>query len=121
MLARAGRGPLVIAAALALGLASLDSSSAAEPCRTVRGRMELTNGTPSVRIWLVGTKRMLGVHQQDELFDQLPVNIRRAWEGSDGVAGHRLFGDFRVCPRTPSRPGWMQMVSVESGTNLRRD
>jgi hypothetical protein len=121
MIARDLCGGLVIAVVVAVSVATSGVGAAAEPCRTVRGRMELTNGTPSVRIWIVGTKRILGVHQQDEVFDQLPVNIRRAWEGTDGVVGHQLFGDFRVCPLTPSHPGWMQMVRVESGRNLRRD
>jgi len=29
-----------------------------------------------------------------------------------------IFGDFLVCPFTPSRPGEMQFVCIESGKNL---
>jgi hypothetical protein len=29
-----------------------------------------------------------------------------------------LFGDFTVCPFTAEKPGEMEMVCVESGTNL---
>jgi hypothetical protein len=82
--------------------------------------MSLWNGTPSVRIWVVGTKRMLGVVQQDETFDDLPENIRRAWavHGDTAMWRSDLFGDFRVCPVTANRPGRMQMVIVKGATRL---
>jgi hypothetical protein len=83
--------------------------------------MFLANGAPSVRIWVVGTHRILGVVQQGERFDDLPAEIRTAWS-ADGEAAmweRPLFGDFRVCPLTPSRPGRMQSVHVEGGRRLR--
>lgn len=65
-------------------------------CRTVRGRMFLSNGTPSVRIWIVGTHRVLGVIQQDESFGDLPANIRQLWDSHGDIAmcSTYLFGDF---------------------------
>lgn len=83
--------------------------------------MELANGAPSVRIWIVGTNRILGVHQRDATFDELPANIRQAWKRKGEPWGYRLYGDFKVCPLTPDRQGWMQMVRVESGKHLRLD
>lgn len=104
-----------------LGTVALSASSAsgAQDCRTVHGRMSQTNGTPSVRIWVIGTKRVLGVSQQDDTFDQLPANIHRLWKRADDKRGHSVFGDFRVCAESPNRPGRMQDVRVISGTNLR--
>ena len=83
--------------------------------------MSLWNGTPSVRIWVVGTRRILGVVQQDETFDDLPANIRQVWDakGDEAMWNTDLFGDFRVCAVTESRPGWMQMVKVEQARGLR--
>lgn len=82
--------------------------------------MELTNGTPSVRIWIIGTRRVLGVDQQDTTFDELPANIRQVWRSKgDDLWSRWLYGDFRICPLTPYHKGWMQMVRVESGKNLR--
>lgn len=107
--------------AVALGTACLlaaDSAVSAEHCRTVRGRMGIWNGAPTVRIWVVGTKRILGVHGENEPFDQLPSNIRDRWHKDTANSGLQLFGDFRVCALEPSHPGWMQMVRVERATHL---
>ena len=86
-------------------------------CFTLRGRMSYYNGAPSVRIWRVGTKRILGVSEQRfhvEGYCDLPTSIRErlSWETN-------LFADFVVCPFTPELLGVMQLVCVESATNLR--
>ena len=82
----------------------------ADGCFTVHGRLALYNGTPSFRIWQIGTGHILAVpdgppsHEDDNL----PENVRRlVWQTA-------VFGDFRVCPLTPARVGRMQMVRVES-------
>jgi hypothetical protein len=108
-------------ALLWLAAASLAPSLvSAEPCRTVHGRMSLANGTPSVRIWVIGTRRILGVVQPNERFDDLPANVRAIWSrgGDEVMWATDLYGDFRVCPVTPSRPGRMQMVTLVSATGL---
>lgn len=78
--------------------------------------MNLYNGAPSVRIWRVGTKRILGVSEQRfavEGYCNLPPAIanRLAWESD-------LFADFVVCPFTREQPGVMQLVCVDSATNI---
>jgi len=90
-------------------------------CRTVHGRMSLFNGTPSVRIWVIGSHRMLGVIQAHETFADLPANVRQLWSahGDDAMWSSDLFGDFRVCPLTRDRPGHMQPVRLEEAANLR--
>ena len=85
------------------------------PCYPVRGRMNLWNGTPSVRIWVVGTKRILGVVDRDCEGEgcSLPedVSSRLSWNSD-------LFGVFEVCPITHDEPGVMRLVCVASGTKL---
>ena len=78
--------------------------------------MSYWNGTPSVRIWPVGTQRMLGVSEQrflDEGYCDLPDDIaaKLSWDSD-------LFADFVVCPFTPNQPGVMRLVCVDSGTHL---
>jgi hypothetical protein len=80
------------------------------PCMTVHGRLSLWNGTPTRRIWKIGTRRMLGVREGFEL----PRNIRSYMETTD----HQLYGDCEVCPLTREERGVMQMVCVESARNL---
>ena len=85
------------------------------PCFGVRGRMNFANGAPSVRIWRVGTNRILGVSEgyAGAGYCNLPPDIlgRLSWESD-------LFADFVVCPFEPSRPGVMQLVCVDSATAI---
>lgn len=88
-------------------------------CRTVHGRLFAANGTPSLRIWIVGTRRILGVTDwrpgsgEDPI---LPANVRAAL--GDRPFDVQVYGDFEVCPFTRERPGWMQFVCVVSGRRL---
>src|ERR1035438_7832407 len=61
------------------------------PCYAVRGRLSYYNGTPSTRIWIVGTHRILGVPSEDS---DLPSNVRPLLKGF----GDQIFADFVVCP-----------------------
>jgi len=86
------------------------------PCFTIRGRMSLYDGVPTVRIWRVGTGRMLGVSEQRFAVagcSNLPDAIldRLSWDVD-------LFADFVVCPFTRDAPGAMQRVCVASARNV---
>jgi len=109
---------LEIAAAIALASASAGGHLGG--CHHVRGKMFLANGTPGVRIWVVGTRRVLGVTQQDESLEKLPQNIRDAWHDRNGArdGGVDLYGDFEVCPLAAQHAGRMQPVWVRSSRNL---
>ena len=85
-------------------------------CFTLYGRLSVYNGAPALRLWKVGTRRMLGISEQ-----------RFAVEGYRNVPEHiesqvnqdvDVFGDFLVCPFTRPRPGEMQLVCIEEGKNL---
>lgn len=100
-------------------VAMLAAPAARGQCGVVHGRMDLWNGTPSVRIWVVGTRRILGVEQRDESFGDLPPAIRRLWShGPDADWNSSIFGDFRVCAATRSQPGRMQMVRLTGARRL---
>ena len=87
-------------------------------CFQVHGRAFVSNGTPDLRIWRIGTKRILGVTASATADDAeegiAPENLLRAL-GSDK---HFVFGDFDVCPFTTERDGHMQMVCVERAEDL---
>src|SRR5256885_327201 len=85
-------------------------------CFTVRGRLSIYNGTPALRVWRVGTRRMLGISEQRFSvagYRNVPEYIER--QTNQNVA---IFGDFLVCPFTRSRPGEMQLVCIEAGKSL---
>lgn len=87
-------------------------------CFTVRARLSVYNGTPSIRLWPIGTKRLLGVLDPQDVSSEpgpsiLPTSIRSQLDWDKQV-----FGDYVVCPLTRARPGRMQTVCIESGRNL---
>ncbi|MCA1634467.1 MAG: hypothetical protein LC802_12425 [Acidobacteria bacterium] len=120
------------AAVLLLLIASITTSGQAElpksrlmPCRaqpslvgkcfTVRGRLSLYNGAPTIRLWRAGTRRMLGVsgsYSQDG-YSSIPEELEKKldWE-------NEVWGDFLVCPFTRQRPKEMQMICIEDGKNI---
>jgi hypothetical protein len=78
--------------------------------------MFVANGTPGLRIWRVGTKRILGVADSEGdigggcvLPDTLAKLVR---------VGTWIYADFVLRPTTPERPGWMQMVCVASAKRI---
>lgn len=86
-------------------------------CFTVHGRLSVYNGAPAMRIWKVGTKRMLGISEQRfaaEGYRNVPEAIQN--QLNQDV---EIFGDFLVCPFTRPKAGEMQMVCVEDGKNLK--
>lgn len=114
---------------LLLLLALIGSSASAShihsgnwPCSWMRGRLELTNGTPSVRIWPHGTHRVLGVvnlstpHSDVGELDTLPANVLRLIGDNDFAT---VWGKFYVCPVAPERAGCMRFVVVKRATSLR--
>lgn len=82
-------------------------------CFVVRGRLSAYNGTPTFRIWPIGTHRLLGIVPSEDP-RSLPAELR-------GVAGfdHDVFGTFTVCPFTQRRPGVMQFGCVEAVRKVR--
>ncbi len=81
-------------------------------CFALHGRMFVSNGGPSLRIWRVGTDRILGVFDPEN--EIIPENLAKRLGGYDVD----VYGDFEVCPFTKSRDGEMQMVCVESASHL---
>jgi hypothetical protein len=81
-------------------------------CFRVEGYLRLYDGTPSARISVRGTKRILGVisyfTNNNETF-AAPEELRKR-----ASFDHSLQGAFLVCPITRPKAGEMQRVCVES-------
>ena len=88
------------------------------PCFDLRGRVSLSNGNPNVRIWRVGTGRILGV--VGVACDEHPCGPSAMpdtlWMQLDEE--HDLYADLTVCPITKEREGWMQLVCIDSFRNV---
>jgi hypothetical protein len=74
-------------------------------CFKIHGRLREYNGI-AYRIWWIGKDRLVGADDGD-IPDKLDVDY-----------GMDVFGDFEVCPLTKQREGEMQMVCVESVSNI---
>src|SRR5215831_10299269 len=61
-------------------------------CFTVHGRLSIYNGAPAMRIWRIGTRRMLGVSEQRFVapgYRNVPENIQNQINQEVNI-----FGDF---------------------------
>jgi hypothetical protein len=101
--------------------ASIDKSCRAHPqlvgkCFNVHGRLSTYNGNPAVRLWNLGTRRMLGVSDQRFSvpgYRNIPADLLKQIDGENVIVG-----DFLVCPFTRPRPREMQLVCIESAKNV---
>lgn len=102
------------------GAACRNSPMRVAPCRTIRGRLMLTNGTPSMRIWPVGSRRILGVIHPRTGDGEFVGPLPRAVEGALRTEqwSKRVFADYVVCPLSRERAGRMQMVCIEAARNV---
>jgi len=80
-------------------------------CRDIRARVTYANGNPSVRIWPIGTTRILGVRDADPKLMPEELSSRLSWD-------HAVYSNLRVCPLTKDRPGHMQIVCVASARSI---
>jgi hypothetical protein len=69
-----------------------------------------------VRLWRIGTKRVLGVSEQRFSvpgYRNIPEDLAKQLDGETNVVG-----DFLVCPFTRPRPREMQLMCIESAKNI---
>jgi len=97
----------------------------AQSCYWTHGRLGCGNGTPSCRLWKVGTHRILGIYSGpsvdraglDNEHPEFPANVERAldlWNPNR----HRIFADFEVCPLSPETPDAMQPACIEAAKDI---
>jgi hypothetical protein len=88
-------------------------------CFWIHGRLFAANGTPTFRIWRIGTRRIFGVvdaNGSSESDKVLPDKLR-ALVQPDAFAVF-VFGDFEVCPLEKDHPGRMRTVRLAGGRNF---
>ena len=87
------------------------------PCFNVRGRLSAYNGGPTLRLWPIGTARLLGVSQGRFYlpdYDNVPPEVVAKLASFET----EMFADFTVCPFTKDEPGVMRLICVESAKNI---
>jgi hypothetical protein len=107
----------------------------AASCYWTHGRLGYANGTPALRLWKIGTPRILAIYSGPSAYNpaaadsdngdnedpELPANVKSTFENSrsfDIGFPNRIFADFEVCPLEPEKLGVMQASCVESAKNI---
>jgi hypothetical protein len=87
----------------------LHNPAIVEACRWVKGSIRGTNGTPSMRLFVSGIKRVLGIVPDEE--EIVPPDLAELYKS------HRenyIRGEFQFCPTSREKPGWMQFGCIEA-------
>jgi hypothetical protein len=84
-------------------------------CFKVRGRLSAWNGSPTWRISLPGSTRVLGVTTS-----KLPPSVDESLPASLGNLDWNIetIASFEVCPFSRRKSGAMQMVCIESASDV---
>jgi hypothetical protein len=90
------------------------------PCFTVHGRLFVANGGWNIRIWRVGTHRILAVVDSNDNYDDskppLPNYILKRVQLYSFATS--IFADYRLCPLTSSKPEHMQRVCMVGASHI---
>ncbi len=98
----------------------------APSCIQLHGRLSLGNGTPSVRLWQIGTHHVYGIYSNqfgfknrytllDSEAPELPANLIKLVPENSGWT---VYGDFEACPLEPRIEGHMQAACIASATHI---
>ena len=106
----------------------------AKSCYWTRGRLGIYNGTPSYRLWKIGSHRLLGIYSGPSVYGgplanqspldnespDFPANLTQVARGAMTTVQiwPDVYADFEVCPLEPERPGAMQAACIESAKNI---
>jgi hypothetical protein len=108
------------------------TAALAPSCIRIHGRLWQGNGTPSTRLWQIGTHHIFGIYSnqygfthdaqtEDNEDPSLPGNIgrQRDRQRNGGFSYLRdVYADFDVCPLEPHIAGHMQAACIESATHV---
>ena len=106
-------------------------------CYWTHGRLVVADGNPTLRMWKIGTQRVVGVYSgpshfpprtiADDESPELPPELENAyeadyrrWKRSDAQYYEfpRIFADVEICPLEEEKKGEMQPVCIESAKKI---
>ncbi|HUY82289.1 MAG TPA: hypothetical protein VMU92_11250 [Acidobacteriaceae bacterium] len=93
-------------------------------CYWTHGQLKFWEGTPSLRLWKIGTERILGIYSGPETYPgdlngdnehpELPANVKAKLKPFDNA----LDAAFEVCPLEPEKPKTMQAACIEAAKHI---
>jgi hypothetical protein len=98
----------------------------ASGCLRIHGRLSAGNGTPSTRLWHIGTHHIYGIYSNQYGFAHDNVTADNEApefhfifpKGMPDQGGWTVYGDFEVCPLEPLVQGHMQAACIVGATNI---
>jgi hypothetical protein len=95
-------------------------------CIQVHARLWAGNGTPSTRLWPIGTHHIYGifsnrygfVHDETTLDNEAPELHFRFPKNMPDQTFWTVYGDFEVCPLEPLKQGHMQAACIAGATHI---
>jgi len=81
-------------------------------CSWIHGRFAFVNGSGIRRIWVVGSRHYLNLHDSDKNVPDHRLSMENAWPRE------RYWGDFNVCALERFIPGHMQPVELKAVRKL---
>ena len=102
------------------------TAALAPSCVRIHGRLWQGNGTPSMRLWQIGTHHVYGIYTNQYGFKHDIETLDNESPGiPDNVERQRgnlflpdVYADFDVCPLEPLIQGHMQAACIESATHI---
>jgi hypothetical protein len=98
----------------------------APSCIKLHGRLSLGNGTPSVRLWQIGTHHIYGIYSNQfgfknddtTLDNESPEIVATIEKHLTQNGGWTVYGDFEACPLEPRIEGHMQAACIASASHI---
>jgi hypothetical protein len=98
----------------------------APSCLHFHGRLTAGEGTPSTRLWQIGTHHVYGIYSNqfgfknddttlDNEAPELPATVRKYLSETGGWT---VYGDFEACPLEPRIEGHMQAACIAGATHI---
>jgi hypothetical protein len=101
--------PLLAVASDTENLSCRNDPRVVAACYSVHGRISNWNGNPTRRIWVLGTKTIVGLRED--------APMPKVLEDSLTTFDVEGYGDFQFCPFTTQKPGAMQVGCVAKVAN----
>ena len=97
----------------------------APSCTHIHGRLSAGNGTPSTRLWAIGTHHIYGIYSNQYGFNHDSVSLDNEspelhfdFKSKPSRGGWTVYGDFEVCSLEAHTQGHMQAACIASATHI---
>jgi hypothetical protein len=98
------------------GAASQAGATPAFPCFKHHGRLTAYSNGIAVKIWLIGTTRV--IHTEGDL--KLPPDFDKYLDPTPPNSYGNIYGDVELCPLEPDTPGALRRVRVANAEKAGR-